>query len=190
MDVLTSETCWALNNEIIKQVTSSWSLFTQHNWSILLFIKEIKICSRYVQKGTWAPTGQDQDILFSCPAMYTYWRDRQTERETERQTYIHTERDRYTERQTGIQRDRQRQTYRERDRQTYRETDRQRQTDRETDRQTYRETDRQRQTDRHTESKNSYIVSTVFLKTLNTINMKYTYIHTYICSATPVWCYV
>jgi len=27
MDVLTSETCWALNNEIIKQVTSSWSLF-------------------------------------------------------------------------------------------------------------------------------------------------------------------
>ena len=28
-DVLTSETCWALNNEIIKQVTSSWSLFIQ-----------------------------------------------------------------------------------------------------------------------------------------------------------------
>jgi len=29
MNVLTSETCWALNNEIIKQVTSSWSLFIQ-----------------------------------------------------------------------------------------------------------------------------------------------------------------
>jgi len=29
MDVLTSETCWALSKEIIKQVTSSWSLFTQ-----------------------------------------------------------------------------------------------------------------------------------------------------------------
>ena len=29
MDVLTSETCWALNNEIIKQVTSSCSLFIQ-----------------------------------------------------------------------------------------------------------------------------------------------------------------
>jgi len=29
MDVLTSETCWTLNNEIIKQVTSSWSLFIQ-----------------------------------------------------------------------------------------------------------------------------------------------------------------
>ena len=29
MDVLTSETCWVLNNEIIKQVTSSSSLFIQ-----------------------------------------------------------------------------------------------------------------------------------------------------------------
>jgi len=29
MAVLTSETCWALNNEIKKQVTSSWSLFIQ-----------------------------------------------------------------------------------------------------------------------------------------------------------------
>jgi len=29
MDVLTSGTCWALYEEIIKQVTSSWSLFTQ-----------------------------------------------------------------------------------------------------------------------------------------------------------------
>ena len=29
IDVLTSETCWTLNNEIIMQVTSSWSLFIQ-----------------------------------------------------------------------------------------------------------------------------------------------------------------
>jgi len=29
MDILTSKTCRALNNEIIKQVTSSWSLFIQ-----------------------------------------------------------------------------------------------------------------------------------------------------------------
>jgi len=29
VDVLTSETCWALNNEILKQVTWSWSLFLQ-----------------------------------------------------------------------------------------------------------------------------------------------------------------
>jgi len=28
-DVLTSETCWAWNNEIKKQVTSCWSLFIQ-----------------------------------------------------------------------------------------------------------------------------------------------------------------
>jgi len=29
MDVLTSEICWSLNNEIKKQVTSSWSLFIE-----------------------------------------------------------------------------------------------------------------------------------------------------------------
>jgi len=32
MNVLTSEKCWALNKEIIKQVTSSWSLSTQLYW--------------------------------------------------------------------------------------------------------------------------------------------------------------
>jgi len=34
MDVLTSETCWALSKEIIKQVTSSWSLFTQRSYEV------------------------------------------------------------------------------------------------------------------------------------------------------------
>jgi hypothetical protein len=29
MDVLTSETCWAVNGEIIKRVTLSWSIFIQ-----------------------------------------------------------------------------------------------------------------------------------------------------------------
>ena len=29
MDVLTFETCWAVNSEIIEQVTSSWSIFIQ-----------------------------------------------------------------------------------------------------------------------------------------------------------------
>jgi len=29
MDALTFETCWAVNSEIIKQVTSSWSIFIQ-----------------------------------------------------------------------------------------------------------------------------------------------------------------
>jgi len=33
MDVLTTETCWALNYEIKKQVASSWSLFIQHSIS-------------------------------------------------------------------------------------------------------------------------------------------------------------
>jgi len=32
-DVLTSKTCWALNNEIIKQATSSWYLFIQLYWT-------------------------------------------------------------------------------------------------------------------------------------------------------------
>ena len=31
MDVLTSETCWVLNNEILMQMTSSWSLFIQQS---------------------------------------------------------------------------------------------------------------------------------------------------------------
>ena len=37
MDVLTSETCWALNKVTIKQVASSWSLFTQL-FTVLFFI--------------------------------------------------------------------------------------------------------------------------------------------------------
>ena len=36
MDVLTFETCWAVNSEIIKQVTRSWSIFIQLS-SISLF---------------------------------------------------------------------------------------------------------------------------------------------------------
>ena len=37
MDVLTSETCWELNNGIIKQVTSSWSLFIKLLRKLILF---------------------------------------------------------------------------------------------------------------------------------------------------------
>ena len=37
MDVLTSETCWAVNNEIIKQVTSSWSIFIQQLYVFAMF---------------------------------------------------------------------------------------------------------------------------------------------------------
>ena len=49
MDVLTSETFWALNNEIIKQVTSSWSLFIQ----ILFGLK------RHPQIVLWGPKGKN-----------------------------------------------------------------------------------------------------------------------------------
>ena len=36
MDVVTSETCWAVNNEIKRQVTSSWSLFIQLSKLVVL----------------------------------------------------------------------------------------------------------------------------------------------------------
>jgi len=43
MDVLKFETCWALNNEIIKQLTSSWSIFIQPttslHWALLWAIE-------------------------------------------------------------------------------------------------------------------------------------------------------
>jgi len=39
MDVLTSETYWALNNETIKQVTSSWSLFIHLSHEMFVFHK-------------------------------------------------------------------------------------------------------------------------------------------------------
>jgi len=42
MDVLTSETCWALNNEIIMQVTSSWSLFIQLSY-IYIYICRFRV---------------------------------------------------------------------------------------------------------------------------------------------------
>ena len=45
MDVLTSETCWALNNEITKQETSSWSLKLLSNVRHLLdfsFVAHLK----------------------------------------------------------------------------------------------------------------------------------------------------
>ena len=59
MDVLTSETCWAVNNEIIKQVTSSWSLFIQtvtSSWFLILQLS--KWCTvRYTKEypGIYLP---------------------------------------------------------------------------------------------------------------------------------------
>ena len=41
MDVLTFETCWALNKEIIKQVTSNWSIFIQLSKKSYIFLQLI-----------------------------------------------------------------------------------------------------------------------------------------------------
>jgi len=44
MDVLTFETCWALNNEIIKQVALSWSIFSQLlSWFIYLGLPSLLV---------------------------------------------------------------------------------------------------------------------------------------------------
>jgi len=80
-DVLTSETCWALNNEIIKQVTSSWSLFIQ--LPIFLILHRISrnyrspyLCNSqfkktYASNSLWnrcsvVQDGTKQEILTSC----------------------------------------------------------------------------------------------------------------------------
>ena len=43
MDVLTFETCWAVNSEIIKQVTSSWSIFMQLETNFIFY--KTNICT-------------------------------------------------------------------------------------------------------------------------------------------------
>ena len=68
MDVLTSETCCALNNEIKKQVTSGWSLFIQL-WLDALVISGTKstfLCSvTFVFCGRWTPKfGSRTELLF------------------------------------------------------------------------------------------------------------------------------
>ena len=50
IDELTSETCWALNNEIIKQVTSSWFLFIQH---LCVFIAFVLTTTTYWRARSW-----------------------------------------------------------------------------------------------------------------------------------------
>ena len=42
MDVLTFETCWAVNSETIKQVTSSWSIFIQLSVALYLSHNEFR----------------------------------------------------------------------------------------------------------------------------------------------------
>ena len=47
MDVVTIETCWAVNSEITKQVTSSWSIFIQL-WGEFMFLDAGAMASRMV----------------------------------------------------------------------------------------------------------------------------------------------
>jgi len=55
MDVLTSETCWALNNGIIKQVTSSWSLYIQ------LYVGTFKLSRMW---GEWFQLHTTSSLIF------------------------------------------------------------------------------------------------------------------------------
>ena len=74
MDVLTSETCWALNKEIIKQVTSSWSLFIQlllevDAWmrhGALLDSKNTAISVSELYIGTQLPSSYINEKISCC----------------------------------------------------------------------------------------------------------------------------
>jgi len=46
MDVLTFETCWAVNSEKVKQVTSSWSIFIQL-CNLVLFVYSYRTSSQH-----------------------------------------------------------------------------------------------------------------------------------------------
>ena len=45
VDVLTFETCWAVNSEIIKQVTSSWSIFIQQICMFITSTLDVRVFS-------------------------------------------------------------------------------------------------------------------------------------------------
>ena len=62
MDVLTFETCWEINSEIIKQVTSSWSVFIQlsHEWSILWYL-------------VWILTGTEYAVWRSSAIVFNWY---------------------------------------------------------------------------------------------------------------------
>ena len=60
MDVLTFETCWAVNSEIIKQVTSSWSIFIQLANTLLyvqteLSVQVLKLLKLFLKKKIYQP---------------------------------------------------------------------------------------------------------------------------------------
>jgi len=58
MDVLTSETCWALNNEIKKQVTSV-SLYSTSRESVYIFTQ----CASLLIKGSQLNSILNKEII-------------------------------------------------------------------------------------------------------------------------------
>ena len=73
IDVLTSETCWALNNEIIKQVKSSWPLFIQ--LSKRLFNPVISRISVYYEIVVHREfqLGAKHTYFYYCTVILMYW---------------------------------------------------------------------------------------------------------------------
>ena len=73
MDVLTSETWWALNNEIIKQVTSSWSLFIKlSRWCTVQYTyNTLNSCYLNKHNGDDAPQKKKSAEIF--PTQLRQW---------------------------------------------------------------------------------------------------------------------
>ena len=80
MDVLTSETCWALNKVIIKHLASSWSFVTQRvsmyttpsseQWKVSSFISVIRLA---LNLQPWQPE-ISRVLGFTAPATQQDWR--------------------------------------------------------------------------------------------------------------------
>ena len=80
VDVLTSEIRWALNNEIKKQVTSSWSLFIQAYVVYVsfgtypFFVQNLLSCcvDKFGQKHRWSGTKQVSNAYADVCQLCTY----------------------------------------------------------------------------------------------------------------------
>jgi len=72
VDVLTSETCWALSKEIIKQVTTSWSLFTQPYQIKTLFKYKTQSCKIKMAPLLLSLRGKHSERTDKSP-LSAYW---------------------------------------------------------------------------------------------------------------------
>ena len=66
MDILTFETCWAVNSEIIEQVTSSWSIFIQQK-ILLQSLNEIWLFERHLSDQMNCRPYLSDRVVVSCP---------------------------------------------------------------------------------------------------------------------------